>query len=120
MHYVMQCVVLVGCVVSVVSLTLCMVSFLAFRDVREKTSTVVHANLCLCLLVSELVVLAGLDTSQQKLLVMLGGLDATYQSLLCAIVSALLLTLILTTFTWNSIEAFHMYFSFVKVSLALS
>lgn len=114
MDYVMKCVVLIGCVVSVVSLTLCMVSFLAFRDVREKTSTIVHANLCLCLLVSELVVLASWDTNRQTLVALLGGLDASYHSLLCAVVAALLLFLILTTFTWNSIEAFHMYFSFVK------
>ncbi|XP_042224085.1 uncharacterized protein LOC121867976 [Homarus americanus] len=101
LYYVMRCVTIIGCVVSVVSLSLCVVCFLSFKAVRGRASSVVHANLCLCLLGSELLVL--------------GGLDATHRPLVCTIVAALLQYLFLATFTWSAIEAFHMYLSFVKM-----
>nr|XP_045616951.1 adhesion G protein-coupled receptor L3-like [Procambarus clarkii] len=101
LYYVMKFVTVVGCVVSVVSLTLCVICFFGFREVRGRASSAVHANLCLCLLGSELLVL--------------GGLDALHRPVVCTVVAALLHFLFLATFTWSAIEAFHIYLSFVKV-----
>ncbi|XP_042882906.1 adhesion G protein-coupled receptor L2-like isoform X2 [Penaeus japonicus] len=101
MYYVLQCVIIIGCVVTVVSLALCILCFLIFKDLREKTSSSVHANLCGSLMFAELV--------------LLGGLDATEDTTACKTVAVLLHYFFLATFTWSAIEAFHMYISFAKV-----
>lgn len=101
MYYVLQCVIIIGCVVTVVSLALCILCFLIFRDLREKTSSLVHANLCGSLMLAELV--------------LLGGLDAAEDTVACKAVAALLHYFFLATFTWSAIEAFHVYMTFVKV-----
>lgn len=97
----MECVTIVGCVVSVVSLVTCMISFLAFRDVRHSISSIVHVNLCFSLLLSEVLVLINLDASNFPRL--------------CAVLAAFLHFFCLATFTWNAIEAFNVYLTFIKV-----
>ncbi|XP_053648042.2 uncharacterized protein [Cherax quadricarinatus] len=101
LFYVMKCVSKVGCVVAVVSLALCVMCFVGFREVRGRASSVVHANMSLCLLGTELLVL--------------GGLDAIHRPVACTVVAAFLHYLFLATFTWSAIEALHLYLSFVKV-----
>lgn len=101
MYYVLQCIIIIGCVVTVVSLALCILCFLIFKDLREKTSSLVHANLCGSLMLAELV--------------LLGGLDATEDTVACKTVAALLHYFFLATFTWSAVGAFHMYRTFVKV-----
>ncbi|XP_063585110.1 adhesion G protein-coupled receptor L2-like isoform X2 [Penaeus indicus] len=101
MYYVLQCVIIIGCVVTVVSLALCILCFLIFKDLKEKTSSLVHANLCGSLMLAELV--------------LLGGLDAAEDMVACKTVAALIHYFFLATFTWSAIGAFHVYMTFVKV-----
>ncbi|XP_047495309.1 adhesion G protein-coupled receptor L2-like isoform X1 [Penaeus chinensis] len=103
MYYVLQCVIIIGCVVTVVSLALCILCFLIFKDLKEKTSSLVHANLCGSLMLAELV--------------LLGGLDAAEDTVACKTVAALLHYFFLATFTWSAIGAFHVYMTFVKVRM---
>ncbi|XP_066937257.1 adhesion G protein-coupled receptor L2-like [Macrobrachium rosenbergii] len=95
MHRVMRCVTIVGCVVAIVSLALCIVCFLAFKDVRERCTSVILANLCFCILLSEMV--------------LLGGVGATDSITSCTVVAGMLHYLFLATFIWNAIDAFHLY-----------
>ncbi|XP_064104071.1 LOW QUALITY PROTEIN: adhesion G protein-coupled receptor L2-like [Macrobrachium nipponense] len=95
MYRVMRCVTIVGCVVAIVSLALCIVCFLAFKDVRERCTSIILANLCFCILLSEMV--------------LLGGVGATDSITSCTVVAGLLHYLFLATFIWNAIDAFHMY-----------
>ncbi|XP_068221470.1 adhesion G protein-coupled receptor L4-like isoform X2 [Palaemon carinicauda] len=95
MHRVMRCVTIVGCVVAIVSLILCILCFLGFKDVREKSTSVILANLCFCIMLSEMV--------------LLGGLGTTYSKASCTVLAGFLHYLFLATFIWNAIDAFHMY-----------
>lgn len=54
-----------GCSASVVCLCLCVVVFGCFRSLRN-TRTSIHLNLCLCLLVAEVVLMFGLDQTKHK------------------------------------------------------
>lgn len=101
MFYVMKCVIVVGCVVSVATLVLCVFCLLILKDMRGRTSKGIQANLCLCLVATELVVL--------------GSLGASGKPGPCAAVVAVFHYLTLTTFIWSAIEAVHNYVSGVKV-----
>lgn len=101
MFSVMKCVIVVGCVVSVATLALCVFCLLILKDMRGKTSKVIQANLCLCLVATELVVL--------------GSLGASGKPGPCAAVVAVFHYLTLTTFIWSAIEAVHNYVSGIKV-----
>ncbi|XP_050700935.1 adhesion G protein-coupled receptor L4-like isoform X2 [Eriocheir sinensis] len=100
MDNVMKCVIVVGCVVSVATLALCVFCLLILKDMRGKTSKVIQANLCLCLVATELVVL--------------GSLGASGKPGPCAAIVAVFHYLTLTTFIWSAIEAVHNYVSGIK------
>lgn len=101
LYLISQWITIVGFSVSIPSLLLSVLCLLCFRSVRVRKSSIIHANLCLNLLIAEIVLLAGLD--------------ATHNAVGCAVVAAILHYFFLATFTWSAIEAFHMYLNFIKV-----
>ncbi|XP_037561317.2 latrophilin-like protein LAT-2 [Dermacentor silvarum] len=54
-----------GCSASVLCLCLCVTVFGCFRSLRN-TRTSIHLNLCICLLVAEVVLMFGLDQTKHK------------------------------------------------------
>ncbi|KAH7967049.1 hypothetical protein HPB49_021776 [Dermacentor silvarum] len=55
-----------GCSASVLCLCLCVTVFGCFRSLRN-TRTSIHLNLCICLLVAEVVLMFGLDQTKHKI-----------------------------------------------------
>ncbi|XP_045123010.1 LOW QUALITY PROTEIN: uncharacterized protein LOC123511299 [Portunus trituberculatus] len=91
----------IGCVLSIVSLLLVLMTFLVFQKWRRRLSNKILANLALAILCS--------------LTVFLTGVEQTLYPLLCRGVAVALHYFILASFGWMLVEAVHQYLKFVKV-----
>uniref|UniRef100_A0A0P4WCY2 GPS domain-containing protein n=1 Tax=Scylla olivacea TaxID=85551 RepID=A0A0P4WCY2_SCYOL len=100
MFYVMKCVMVVSCVVSVAILAVCVFCLLALKDMRGKACKLIKANFCLCLVATELVVL--------------GSLGASGKPGPCAAVVVVFHYVTLTTFVWSAMEALYTYVTTIK------
>ncbi|CAN7985918.1 unnamed protein product, partial [Ixodes hexagonus] len=96
----LKIITLVGCSVSVLSLAICIAVFGCFRSLRN-TRTSIHLNLCISLFVAEIVLMLGLDQTQDKTL--------------CAVVAGMLHYFFLAAFSWMLLEGFHITFLLVTV-----
>ncbi|KAM7300991.1 adhesion G protein-coupled receptor L2 [Ixodes scapularis] len=61
----LKIITLVGCSVSVICLAICIAVFGCFRSLRN-TRTSIHLNLCISLFIAEIVLMLGLDQTQDK------------------------------------------------------
>ena len=61
---------IVGCTLSVFSLVICLYIFTFVKGLRGERTTI-HRNLCLCLLLAEILLLAGLVRGKKELKVFL-------------------------------------------------
>ncbi|XP_078673389.1 adhesion G protein-coupled receptor L1-like [Branchiostoma floridae x Branchiostoma belcheri] len=90
----------IGCIISIVCLFFCICVFLGFGRVRC-TRTIIHANLCICLLAAEVVFLAAVDKTEN--------------AVVCDAIAILLHYLFLAVFTWMCVEGVELYVLLVKV-----
>ncbi|XP_022240024.1 adhesion G protein-coupled receptor L3-like isoform X3 [Limulus polyphemus] len=90
----------VGCSVSIISLVLAVITFQCFRSLQNDRTTI-HKNLCLCLLVAEVLFVAGINQ--------------TSVPVLCGIVAGLLHYFFLAAFVWMFLEGFQLYLMLVEV-----
>ncbi|XP_071516804.1 latrophilin-like protein LAT-2 [Panulirus ornatus] len=94
----------IGCSLSLVGLAaaiLTLTSLLRTPGSRGNLTNLIHLNLCCCLLVSEVV--------------MLSGLEQTGDAVWCGVVAGLLHYLLLATFCWTGVEGVNLYFMIVQV-----
>lgn len=100
-HYLaLSLITYVGCIISIVALTLCLAAFCLFRGVQGDRATI-HKNLCLCLLIAETVFLFGIAQVQQKIA--------------CTVIAAVLHYFFLAAFGWMLMEGFQLYALLVEV-----
>ncbi|XP_022088889.1 uncharacterized protein LOC110978300 isoform X3 [Acanthaster planci] len=92
----------VGCVLSIIALTITVVIYLTIRKLRSGKSRQIFIHFCFSLLMLYIIFLAGVDNAKGS-----GGG--------CVFVAALLHYLTLTTMMWMAVEARNMYVSTVKV-----
>ncbi|KAI8482585.1 hypothetical protein Bbelb_396520 [Branchiostoma belcheri] len=90
----------IGCIISIFCLIFCIFVFLGSRRVRCPR-TIILANLCICLLVAEVVFLAAVDKTQNK--------DV------CTGIAIALHYLFLTVFAWMCVEGIELYVMLVRV-----
>ncbi|CAH1243681.1 ADGRL2 [Branchiostoma lanceolatum] len=90
----------VGCIISIVCLVFAICIFLGSRRVRCQR-TVIHANLCICLLLAEALFLAGVDKTEDKVA--------------CEVIAVVLHYLFLASFTWMCLEGVQLYILLIKV-----
>lgn len=88
-----------GCGVSVVCLGLAVAVFLACSFKSDRAA--IHKNLCLCLLAAEVIFLAGIG--------------ATHNRIGCGIVAGLLHYALLAAFMWMLLEGYQLYVMLVEV-----
>ncbi|KAI8519490.1 hypothetical protein Bbelb_027470 [Branchiostoma belcheri] len=91
----------IGIVVSITGLTLTLISYLIFKQLRKTRPQHILTNLCIALLAS--------------LILFLTGIDATHSPIGCTVVTFLLHYFLLAVFMWMAVEAFNMYLAFIKV-----
>ncbi|XP_022088888.1 uncharacterized protein LOC110978300 isoform X2 [Acanthaster planci] len=92
----------VGCVLSIIALSITVILYLAIRKLRSGISRQIFIHFCVSLLMLYIVFLAGVDNARGS-----GGG--------CVFVAALLHYLTLSTMMWMAVEARNMYISTVKV-----
>ncbi|XP_032906857.1 CD97 antigen-like isoform X1 [Amblyraja radiata] len=90
----------IGISISLVCLFISFVTFLACQAIQG-TRTTIHAHLCLCLFLAELLFLVGISQTSNKVL--------------CAVVAGFLHYFFLTVFAWMSLEGAQLYLMVVKV-----
>ncbi|CAG0918313.1 unnamed protein product [Notodromas monacha] len=102
-HFVALTVItIVGCVVSIVALVAAVLTFAFMPSLKARCDrTTIHKNLCICLLVAEVIFLAGID--------------ATSHRVLCGVVAGLLHYFFLAAFCWMFCEGFQIYVLLVEV-----
>ncbi|XP_069955975.1 putative adhesion G protein-coupled receptor E4P [Cherax quadricarinatus] len=105
LHMCLRWVSLIGCSVSSICLVLticCLtVAIRAIKRSRGQLLKKVHLHLCVCLVSSEVVLMLGLE--------------ATDDNIVCKMIAALLHYFFLATFMWSFIEAFKPYLMLSKV-----
>ncbi|KAI8510944.1 hypothetical protein Bbelb_118600 [Branchiostoma belcheri] len=91
----------IGIALSIPSLALTLITYLAFKQLRQTRPHRILINLCLALLAT--------------LIIFLSGISATSSPVGCTVVAFFLHYFLLAVFMWMAVEAFNMYLAFVKV-----
>uniref|UniRef100_A0A7I4Y1W5 Latrophilin-like protein 2 n=2 Tax=Haemonchus contortus TaxID=6289 RepID=A0A7I4Y1W5_HAECO len=91
---------IIGCALSVVCLALSLFVFTFFRSLYNVRNTI-HRNLCLSLLIAELVFMIGIDRTENQV-----G---------CAVVAVLLHYFFLAAFCWMLLEGYQLYLMLIQV-----
>ncbi|CAH1249318.1 ADGRG4 [Branchiostoma lanceolatum] len=91
----------IGIALSITGLVLTLITYLVFKQLRQTRPQHLLINLCLALLAT--------------LIIFLAGINATSSPVGCTVVAFLLHYFLLAVFMWMAIEAFNMYLAFVKV-----
>ncbi|XP_064103851.1 adhesion G protein-coupled receptor L4-like isoform X1 [Macrobrachium nipponense] len=103
-YEVMQLITIIGSSVSIFSLLLCILCFALFKKTTQgkiKGHNFSRMNLCICLLLAKVVMLAGLDATDNKPA--------------CTIVAIILHYLFLAMLAWSATEAYHLYKNFFLI-----
>uniref|UniRef100_A0A8R1EUH8 G_PROTEIN_RECEP_F2_4 domain-containing protein n=1 Tax=Caenorhabditis japonica TaxID=281687 RepID=A0A8R1EUH8_CAEJA len=90
----------IGCAISIVCLALSFCVFTFFRNLQNVRNSI-HRNLCLCLLVAELVFVIGMDRTGNRT-----G---------CGVVAILLHYFFLASFCWMLLEGYQLYMMLIQV-----
>ncbi|XP_051176110.1 latrophilin Cirl-like isoform X3 [Leptopilina boulardi] len=96
----LQIMTYIGCTISVVCLFLAILTFQLFRGLKSDRTTI-HKNLCVCLLVAEILFVCGIGQTDQRIL--------------CGIVAGLLHFFFLCAFAWMFLEGFQLYVMLIEV-----
>ncbi|XP_071850126.1 adhesion G-protein coupled receptor G7-like [Apostichopus japonicus] len=94
-HQVLSIITSVGCYLSVIGLTLCLIMMVASKRLRVKQETQVHMNLCLSLIAFYLSFVLGVDRRDNPQM--------------CKVISALIHWFCLASLAWMAVEAFIIY-----------
>ncbi|CAD0206234.1 unnamed protein product [Chrysodeixis includens] len=97
----LQTLTYIGCGISTVALAAAIIVFMCFKNGKQTDRALIHKNLCACLLVAEIVFLAGIDKTQNRIF--------------CGVVAGLLHYFFLAAFAWMFLEGFHLYAMLVEV-----
>ncbi|XP_031765534.2 latrophilin Cirl isoform X2 [Galleria mellonella] len=101
----LRLITLIGCAISAVALFAAIIVFQCFKNMKvsvsESDRVLIHKNLCWCLLVAEVVFMAGIDQTQDRIL--------------CGLIAGLLHYFFLAAFAWMFLEGFHLYAMLVEV-----
>ncbi|GAB1606383.1 adhesion G protein-coupled receptor L2-like isoform X3 [Argonauta hians] len=90
----------VGCILSIIGLFCCFVTFSYFRNLQSSRNTI-HKNLVLCLMLAEITFLAGIHQVKNKIF--------------CAVIAGVLHFLFLAAFCWMCLEGILLYIMLIEV-----
>ncbi|XP_075219234.1 latrophilin Cirl-like isoform X6 [Lycorma delicatula] len=96
----LQVITYIGCIISVICLILAIITFQLFRGLKSDRTTI-HKNLCMCLLVAEVLFLTGIGQTDQVVL--------------CSVIAGLLHFFFLCAFAWMFLEGFQLYVMLIEV-----
>ncbi|XP_076659134.1 latrophilin Cirl isoform X4 [Halictus rubicundus] len=96
----LQIITYIGCIISAVCLVLAILTFQLFRGLKSDRTTI-HKNLCVCLLIAEILFVCGIGQTNQRIV--------------CGIVAGLLHFFFLCAFAWMFLEGFQLYVMLIEV-----
>ncbi|XP_043281212.1 latrophilin Cirl-like isoform X3 [Venturia canescens] len=96
----LQIITYIGCIISVVCLVLAILTFQLFRGLKSDRTTI-HKNLCVCLLIAEVLFVCGIAQTNQRIV--------------CGIIAGLLHFFFLCAFAWMFLEGFQLYVMLIEV-----
>ncbi|KAF7990078.1 hypothetical protein HCN44_009021 [Aphidius gifuensis] len=96
----LQIITYIGCIISIVCLVLAILTFQLFRGLKSDRTTI-HKNLCICLLIAELLFVCGIGQTDQRVV--------------CGVVAGLLHFFFLCAFAWMFLEGFQLYVMLIEV-----
>ncbi|XP_058809833.1 latrophilin Cirl-like isoform X3 [Phymastichus coffea] len=96
----LQIITYIGCVISIICLILAILTFQLFRGLKSDRTTI-HKNLCMCLLIAELLFICGIGQTSQRII--------------CGIIAGLLQFFFLSAFAWMFLEGFQLYVMLIEV-----
>ncbi|CAL7946106.1 unnamed protein product [Xylocopa violacea] len=96
----LQIITYIGCIISVVCLILAILTFQLFHGLKSDRTTI-HKNLCVCLLIAEILFVCGIGQTNQRIV--------------CGIVAGLLHFFFLCAFAWMFLEGFQLYVMLIEV-----
>ncbi|XP_011300624.1 latrophilin Cirl isoform X4 [Fopius arisanus] len=96
----LQIITYIGCIISVVCLVLAIMTFQLFRGLKSDRTTI-HKNLCVCLLIAEVLFVCGIGQTDQRIV--------------CGVVAGLLHFFFLCAFAWMFLEGFQLYVMLIEV-----
>ncbi|XP_006820777.1 adhesion G protein-coupled receptor L3-like, partial [Saccoglossus kowalevskii] len=99
-HFALSVITYAGFMISIICLILCLMTFCGFKNLQCDRNTI-HKNLCFCLLVAEVLFMAGIDKTEKLLP--------------CTIIAACLHYFFLAAFAWMSLEGIQLYVMLVEV-----
>ncbi|XP_077981244.1 adhesion G protein-coupled receptor L3-like [Glandiceps talaboti] len=86
--------------ISIVCLVICLMTFICFKNIQSDRLTI-HKNLCLSLLVAEVLFMAGISQTKRQLM--------------CTIFAVFLHYSFLAVFSWMGLEGIQLYFMLITV-----
>ncbi|XP_070563607.1 uncharacterized protein [Ptychodera flava] len=99
-HFALSVITYAGFIISICCMVLCLVTFCACRNLQNDRNTI-HKNLCLCLLIAEVIFMAGIDRTENEKT--------------CAVIAGLLHYFFLAAFAWMSLEGIQIYVMLIEV-----
>ncbi|CAH1982600.1 unnamed protein product [Acanthoscelides obtectus] len=96
----LQIITYVGCIISIVCLVLAIITFQLFRGLKSDRTTI-HCNLCLCLLLAEVLFLVGINQTENRIV--------------CGVIAGFLHYFFLCAFAWMFFEGFQLYVMLIEV-----
>ncbi|XP_020707025.2 latrophilin Cirl isoform X2 [Athalia rosae] len=96
----LQIITYIGCIISVICLVLAILTFQLFRGLKSDRTTI-HKNLCVCLLIAEVLFVCGIGQTDQRIV--------------CGVVAGLLHFFFLCAFAWMFLEGFQLYVMLIEV-----
>ncbi|XP_070563629.1 adhesion G protein-coupled receptor L2-like isoform X2 [Ptychodera flava] len=99
-HFALSVITYAGFMISIVCLVLCLITFTCFKNLQSDRNTI-HKNLCVCLLIAEVLFMAGIAQFEKELM--------------CTIIAAFLHYFFLAAFAWMSLEGIQLYVMLVEV-----
>ncbi|XP_011503866.1 PREDICTED: latrophilin Cirl-like [Ceratosolen solmsi marchali] len=96
----LQIITYIGCIISIICLVLAIITFQLFRGLKSDRTTI-HKNLCVCLLIAEVLFICGIGQTNHKIV--------------CGIVAGLLHFFFLCAFAWMFLEGFQLYVMLIEV-----
>ncbi|XP_056647117.1 latrophilin Cirl isoform X6 [Diorhabda sublineata] len=96
----LQVITYIGCIISIVCLVLAIITFQLFRGLKSDRTTI-HCNLCICLLIAEIIFLFGISQTNNRIL--------------CGVIAGCLQYFFLCAFFWMFFEGFQLYVMLIEV-----
>ncbi|XP_071044482.1 latrophilin Cirl isoform X2 [Parasteatoda tepidariorum] len=93
-------IIMVGCIISIVSLMITLTILCIISVDLTEDSVFIHRNMFFCLLLSELIFIAGINQTDHYIA--------------CAVIAGFLQYLFLATFSWMFFECYHQYITLIR------